>query len=122
MTVNPDFILTGMGKATIARKLFAQGQSLIASNLAGNQWQGKFQPVASPYVDSVKGASPVKLFVGEFRKQFIYTEVFAPEVLSAKPGNEMEWLRDVVYAWKARFMGGCGAVTNRYVVYSAAGG
>ncbi|MFA4971741.1 MAG: hypothetical protein WC683_03960 [bacterium] len=118
--VVPDAILTNLGKASTAMKLFQQDRTLASSSLGDNIYKGKYQPYTSPWVNSIVSATA--WFIGAFRKQFIYTEVFAPEVTQARPGSDQEWLRDVIYQWKARFMGGCGAVTNRYVIKSTGAG
>ena len=57
-------------------------------------------------------------YLGDPKKQFVYTEVFPLQVFQAKKGNDQEFERDVLFRFKSRFMGGCGAVTNRYVMGS----
>lgn len=120
--VNPTHILTGYKYASVAQKIFGSTGSVVltASNSIPNTMRGVLQPVVSAWVAATKGNA--YWLVGDFKKQFYYTEVFPVQVLQRKPGGEDEYKRDALYSWKTRFMGGCGAVTNRYVVMSTGNG
>lgn len=115
--INPTHILTGWGKIHVARRIVESPTAALATYPQGvkNTW-GQLVPVVSPWVTSEVGAN--YWLLGEFKKQYVYTEVFPLQTFQAKPGNDQEWTSDTIYAVKARFMGGCGAVSNRYVVRS----
>lgn len=115
--VNPTHILTGWAKIHVARRIVESPTAAIASQPAGvrNTW-GQLRPMVSPWVATELGAN--YWLLGEFKKQFFYTEVFPLQTFQAKPGNDQEFERDTIYQVKARFMGGCGAVSNRYIVRS----
>ena len=118
ITVVPNILLTSMALVSTAKKVINSAASLVATYSSGviNPYKGDFMPMASPLVDNLKGAK--YWFLGDFKSQFIYTEVFPIGTYQAKPGNEDEWKRDVIFGFKVRLMGGCGAISNRYVVMS----
>lgn len=120
--INPDILLTGLSYASIAEKIVgSQGSNINQKSSAViNPFAGKFKAVATSYVDSKKGAA--YWLLGDFKRQFVYTEVFPVETFQAKPGNKDEFDRDILYKFKTRLMGGCGAITNRYVIQSTGGG
>jgi len=115
MTITPKILLTGMALRGTANKICYSGQSVIAQAPAGNNnlYTGT-QALATSYIDSLVSATA--WFYGDFKKQFVYTDVFPLQVLQAKAGSTKEFENDTVFRFKARFMGGCGAVTNRYVL------
>ena len=118
ITVVPKILLTSMALISTAKKIVNSTGSLIATYSSGviNPYKENFIPLASPLVDNLKGAKYWAL--GDFKSQFYYTEVFPIGTFQAKPGNEDEWKRDVVFGFKVRLMGGCGAISNRYVILS----
>ena len=119
----PKILLVGSALAGTAERLLNSPSSLVATYNAGvkNPWFGKgVQLVVSPWVDNMKSA--LYWFIGDFKKQFVFTEVFPLQTFRAKPGSEDEFNRDVIYQVKARWMGGCGAISNRYVIKSTGAG
>jgi len=121
MKVRPKVLLVGLSLLAIANEIVNSGQSTTLTAPSGNKniYTG-MQVADSTFVDNVKGAS--YWYLGDFKKQFIYTEVFPLQTLQAKAGNSDEFKRDTIFQYKARFMGGCGAVTNRYAVQSTGAG
>lgn len=119
ITVVPNVLLTSMALMSVAKKIVTSTASNVATYSSGviNPYQNSFVPLASPLVDNLKGAAYWAL--GDFKSQFVYTEVFPVGTFQAKPGNEDEWKRDVIFGFKVRLMGGCGAISNRYVVLSS---
>ena len=113
---NPKQLFVPKALEGIARQVAFGGQSKILTIPAGvmNPYAGMMDVAASPYVDQLK--APTAWFIGDFKKQFVYTEVFPLGVFQAKAGNEQEFDRDTIFRYKARLMGGCGAVTNRFVI------
>ena len=115
MVVNPKIMLTGMALRSTANKTCYSGQSVVSDSPAGskNIYTGT-DVKTSNYIDTLVSATA--WYYGDFKKQFVYTDVFPLQVLQAKAGNEKEFENDIVIRFKARFMGGAGAITNRYVV------
>jgi hypothetical protein len=122
MNIVPKVLLTSMAKSATAKKIVRSTGSTVATYSSGviNPYKNDFEVYWSPFVDNKKAAT--YWFLGDFKKQFIYTQVFPLQTFQAKPGNSEEWKRDVILGIKVRFMGGCGAITNRYVVMSTGGG
>ncbi len=120
--VKPKILLVGYALAAIARKITESTGSNVSNKSAAviNPVRGMITPVISSYVTNKKGAA--YWYIGDFKKQFIYTEVFPLGVFQAKPGSTAEFERDNIFRFKARFMGGCGAVSNRYVIQSTGAG
>ena len=113
----PKILFTAMALMGVGRTITRSKQNVILTAPAGNfnvysQEMG-IKHLYSPYVDSLKGAT--YWYYGDPKKQFVYTEVFPLKTFQAKKGNYHEFERDVLFRFKARFMGGCGAITNRYV-------
>ena len=115
MIITPKILLTGMALRGTANKICYSGQSVVATAPVGsnNLYTGT-QTLATSFIDSLVSATA--WFYGDFKKQFVYTDVFPLQVLQAKAGNEKEFENDIVLRFKARFMGGAGAVSNRYVI------
>ena len=70
-------------------------------------------PLSTAFIDQLKSASA--WWYGDFKKQFVYTEVWPLETYQLK-GDERKFKADVIFSFKAGYYGGCGAVSNRYVV------
>jgi hypothetical protein len=115
MVVNPNALLTGLSLKSVSNQICYSGQAVKLTTPQGtkNIYSGTMA-LQTPFIDQL--LSVTAWFYGDFKKQFVYTEVFPLQVLQAKPGNDQEFERDIIFRFKARYMGGCGAVTNRYVV------
>jgi len=120
IVVNPTVLLTGVSLMATAAAITKSGQFIEKNRPSGtyNVFGGMLQPLSTPYIDQLVGTG--YWWIGDFRKQFVYTEVFPLQTFQAKPGSDAEFTNDISAAYKVRFMGGCGAVTNRYVVKSGA--
>ena len=116
--ITPKILLTGVGYRGIAASITQSGQNITKTAPPGikNIYSGAIMPLASAHVDNIVGTK--YWLIGDFKKQFVYTEVFPLQTMQAKAGNEQEFERDVMFRYKARLMGGCGALTNRYVIFS----
>jgi len=84
----------------------------FSADNAENYWrQFQFVPEWSPYF----GSTTTTWLIGDFRKDFIWTEVFPLEVKRLARGTEVEFTRDMIACYKARFMGGVGAIDFRHI-------
>ncbi len=124
MGITPKILFTAMALMGIGRRI-TRTQAITTANFVQKTYDVYSQELGikhiySPYVDSLKG--PKYWYYGDPKKQFVYTEVFPLRTFQAKKGNDQEFERDVLFRFKARFMGGCGAVTNRYVIGSTGAG
>jgi hypothetical protein len=86
------------------------GKTPFTMDNAENFWrQFRFQPVSSPFLTSA-----TTWLLGDFKKDFIWTEVFPLQVQRLASGTEVEFTRDLVAAYKVRFMGGVGCIDYRH--------
>ena len=113
--VNPKVLLVGVSLRGVANKICYSGQAVEKTVPAGskNIYTGT-KVLATAFID--QELSTTAWFIGDPKKQFVYTEVFPLQVLQAKAGNSDEFKKDIIYSFKARLYGGAGAITNRYMV------
>jgi len=78
---------------------------------AVNTWKGWFNPLASPYVSA---QSTSTWYLGDFKKDFIWSEVWPLQTFTAKPGHEDEFNRDIKSKTKVRFYGEVGAIDDKH--------
>ena len=115
MVIDPKILLTGISLRGVSNQICYSGQAvkLTTPDKTKNIYTGT-TALQSAFVDQLVSATA--WFYGDFKKQFVYTDVMPLQVLQAKAGNDKEFENDILIRFKARFMGGCGAVSNRYVV------
>jgi len=68
--------------------------------------------VSSPYVDEVNADD---YYVGDFRRQFIWTEIYPVQTFVQGASSESAFNNDVVLRVKARYYGGLSALDSRWV-------
>ncbi len=78
---------------------------------AVNIYAGTFKPLTSYYITA---QSSTTWFLGDFKSDFWWLEVWPLQVFTAKPGNEREFRADIKSMHKIRFFGACGAVDYRH--------
>jgi len=77
---------------------------------AKNYWKSKFKVLTSPYLTA---DSATTWYWGDFKKDFVWTEVWPMQVLSAPVSHDSSFDNDVKAIFKARAFGGCGALDYR---------
>jgi len=78
---------------------------------AVNIWKGLFKPLTSPYIT---GQHASTWYLGDFRQDFWWSEVWPLQTFSAKPGHEDEFNRDIKSKTKVRFYGEVGAIDDKH--------
>ena len=78
---------------------------------ADNVFKGTFTPLTSYYISA---QSTTVWYAGDFRQDFWWSEVWPLQVMTAKPGHEAEFRRDVKSIHKVRFYGAIGAVSSSH--------
>lgn len=68
--------------------------------------------VSSPYVDEINGDD---YYVGDFAKQFLWTEVWPVQTFIQGANSESAFGNDVILRVKARYFGGLSALDSRWV-------
>jgi len=115
MRVTPKELLTAMSLKGTANKIVNSGQAVILTGPAGvkNIYTG-MKALDSTFID--QQLATTAWFVGDFKKQFVYTEVFPLRVEHQGKDSESAFNADIIERYKVSYYGGCGAVSNRYVV------
>jgi len=117
INVQANVILVPVALEMTAGKLYKSTVVVGGANAAPNPWSGRFNPIASPYLDA---NSAIIWYLGNFKKEFVWKSVIPMQVLTRKQGtdNDDEWNRDVKASFKTRYYGECGALDYRFVVRS----
>lgn len=82
----------------------------------GNSYS-HLKALASPYLDAQSAST---WYVGDFKRQFIWQEVWPVQVLRARQDAGEAFERDIVARFKARYLGGIAALDYRYVIKNTA--
>ena len=80
---------------------------------AVNIFKGMFNVVTSPYLGTATDSTT--WYGGDFKQDFVWTEVWPLQTISARPGNSREFTADIKAQMKVRFFGACGALDFRHV-------
>jgi hypothetical protein len=86
------------------------GESRMANPL-----HGTLEVLSSPFIDEQGGAALADWYVGDFRRQFVWTEIWPVQTLLQRAESEAAFERDVVLRVKARYYGGISAVDTVFV-------
>jgi len=115
MRVRPKTLLVAMALQPIAYGIVYSGQNTILTSPAGvkNQYKGT-EVLDSTFIDQQSSATA--WWYGDFKKQFVYTEVWPLSTFQQGRDSEQAFNADVVARYKVSYYGGCGAVSNRYVI------
>lgn len=112
--INPDNMVLIVPQQLWVEAKQMQNSTLVPEGMenAVNVFKGMFDPVTSYYVTH---QSDTTWYVGDFKQDFWWLEVWPLQVMSARPGHEAEFRRDVKSMHKVRFFGTCVAVDYRHV-------
>lgn len=80
-----------------------------------NPLHGTLDVLSSPFVDEQGGAALADWYLGDFRRQFVWTEIWPVQTLLQRADSEAAFERDVVLRVKARYYGGISAVDTAFV-------
>ena len=115
MRVTPKILLSGLSLKAIANQICYSGQAVKLTTPDGvkNIFTGT-QALDTTFID--QQLATTSWFYGDFKKQFVYTEVWPLQVEQQGRDSEQSFNADVISRYKVGYYGGCGAVSNRYVV------
>ena len=71
--------------------------------------------LSSPFIDEQGGQALNDWYIGDFRKQFIWTEIWPVQTFLQRSDSEAAFERDVVLRVKVRYYGGISAVDTVFV-------
>ena len=121
-TTNDDFIYINDDDMIVLlpKSLEVEGLQLANSTLvpesaenAVNIFKGMFKVLTSPYLGVATTSST--WYAGDFKQDFVWSEVWPLQTITAKPGNSREFSADIKAQMKVRFYGACGAIDFKHV-------
>ena len=80
-----------------------------------NPVQGMVEVLSSPFIDEQGGAALQDWYLGDFRRQFVWTEIWPVQTFLQRTDSEAAFDRDVVLRVKVRYYGGVSAVDTAFV-------
>lgn len=86
------------------------GEMRLANPLAG-----LVDVLSSPFIDEQGGQAVNDWYLGDFRRQFVWTEIWPVQTFLQKADSESAFDRDVVLRVKVRYYGGVSAVDTVFV-------
>lgn len=88
----------------------ADGESRMA-----NPVHNLLEVLSSPFIDEQGGTAASDWYLGDFRRQFIWTEIWPVQTFLQRSESTAAFDRDVVLRVKARYFGGVSAVDTAFV-------
>lgn len=80
-----------------------------------NPVQGLVEVLSSPFIDEQGGQALNDWYLGDFRRQFVWTEIWPVQTFLQRADSEAAFDRDVVLRVKVRYYGGVSAVDTVFV-------
>ncbi|MFV0445879.1 MAG: hypothetical protein ACK5Q5_20060 [Planctomycetaceae bacterium] len=80
-----------------------------------NPVHGTLDVLSSPFIDEQGGSATDDWYLGDFRRQFVWTEIWPVQTFLQRSESEAAFERDVVLRVKARYFGGISAVDTVFV-------
>jgi hypothetical protein len=80
-----------------------------------NPVRGLVDVLSSPFVDEQGGQAVNDWYLGDFRRQFVWTEIWPVRTFLQRSDSEAGFDRDVVLRVKVRYYGGVSAVDTLFV-------
>ncbi len=80
-----------------------------------NPIHGMVEVLSSPFIDEQGGSANVDWYLGDFPRQFVWTEIWPVQTFLQRSESEAAFERDVVLRVKARYYGGISAVDTLFV-------
>ena len=96
--------------ATEVTNITAEGEMQMA-----NPFGGMLQVLSSPFIDEQGGEAANDWYLGDFARQFVWTEIWPVQTFLQRSESEAAFERDVVLRVKARYYGGISAVDTAFV-------
>jgi hypothetical protein len=88
----------------------AEGEMRLA-----NPIHGMVEVLSSPFIDEQGGNAANDWYLGDFKRQFVWTEIWPVQTYLQRSDSESAFERDVVLRVKGRYYGGISAVDTVFV-------
>jgi hypothetical protein len=107
--------LRGTARSIInSTEITVGGDGEVATKFA-NPVHGLVEVLSSPFVDEQGGQAINDWYLGDFRRLFVWTEIWPVQTFLQRNESEAAFERDVVLRVKARYYGGISAVDTVFV-------
>lgn len=80
-----------------------------------NPYRGELEVLSSPFLDEQGAAGKQDWYLGDFRRQFVWTEIWPVQTFLQRADGPAAFERDVVLRVKVRYFGGVSAVDTAFV-------
>lgn len=80
-----------------------------------NPLQGDLEVLSSPFLDEQGGTASQDWYLGDFKRQFVWTEIWPVQTFLQRADGPAAFERDVVLRVKVRYFGGVSAVDTAFV-------
>jgi hypothetical protein len=80
-----------------------------------NPLSGLIEVLSSPFLDEQGGSAREDWYLGDFRRQFVWTEIWPVQTFLQRADGPAAFERDVVLRVKVRYYGGVSAVDTAFV-------
>lgn len=120
ITINPANLVLLVPQDLMVEALQMNNSTLVpeGSENAVNTFKGAFNSVlTSPHITA---ASTTSWFLGDFKRDFFWTEIWPLQTMTHVSGNEDEFKRDIKAQYKVRYFGGVGAVDHKHIYKATA--
>lgn len=112
-------LLVSEGLRGTARSI-VQSTEIVVSSADGesrmaNPVHNLLEVLSSPFIDEQGGTAVSDWYLGDFRRQFIWTEIWPVQTFLQRSESAAAFDRDVVLRVKARYFGGVSAVDTAFV-------
>lgn len=119
-------IVAPVRQLLVAEKLRGTARSIVHSTEVhvstadgetrfANPVHNMVEVLSSPFIDEQGGAALDDWYLGDFRRQFLWTEIWPVQTFLQRAESEAAFERDVVLRVKARYYGGISAVDTVFV-------
>lgn len=107
--------LRGTARSIVNSTEITVGNSGDVATKFANPVHGLVEVLSSPFVDEQGGQAINDWYLGDFRRQFVWTEIWPVQTFLQRNDSEAAFDRDVVLRVKARYYGGLSAVDTVFV-------
>lgn len=100
---------------SIVHSTEVQRNSTSGETRLANPIHNMVEVLSSPFVDEQGGAATTSWYLGDFKRQFLWTEIWPVQTFLQRSESAAAFERDVVLRVKARYFGGVSAVDTVFV-------